>query len=173
MVDVNHESQWVIGIRNLSAGSMRQVEKEIAAPADMKVALIGVDECEPIGLDLRLEAVVEGVLVSGEARTRLHGQCSRCLNEFVTSETFPVQDLIYYPGHEIEEDAYLVVDDSIDLEPLVRDAIVLKLPFCPLCDEDCAGLCPVCGVNLNDNPEHEHETEADDRWAKLKGLDLS
>ncbi len=171
---VNHESQWIIGIHNLSAsGVMRRVETEIPAPADMKIALIGVDEGEPIRLDLRLEAVVEGVLVSGELTTRLHGQCSRCLNEFFESTIFEVQELVYYPGHEMEEDAYLVSDDTIDLEPLARDAIVLKLPFSPLCDEDCAGLCPVCGLNLNDNPSHEHEAEIDDRWAKLRGLDLS
>jgi uncharacterized protein len=66
---------------------------------------------------------------------------------------------------------YTVFDDHVDLEPLVRDAVVLSLPFQPVCQEDCLGLCPECGVRLLDNPGHEHEAPIDSRWAALAGLD--
>ena len=55
----------------------------------------------------------------------------------------------------------------IDLEPVLRDAAMLDLPFIPLCREDCAGLCPTCGVNLNDDPDHGHDEAIDPRWAGL------
>jgi len=54
---------------------------------------------------------------------------------------------------------------------LLRDEVVLDLPFQPLCREDCAGLCTVCGVNLNDHPDHEHEVVGDPRWEALRGLE--
>jgi uncharacterized protein len=66
---------------------------------------------------------------------------------------------------------YTVHDDHVDLEPLVRDAVVLALPFQPVCQGDCLGLCPQCGVRLLDNPGHEHEAAVDPRWAALSGLD--
>ena len=60
--------------------------------------------------------------------------------------------------------------DLVDLEPLLRDAVVLSLPFQPLCREDCPGLCTECGARLADDPGHQHEDAIDPRWAALRGL---
>ena len=81
-----------------------------------------------------------------------------------------MQELYFYPGKEMEEDESLIVDELIDLEEALRDAVVLELPFTPLCEDDCLGLCPECGADLNDDPEHTHDQRIDPRWEKLTGL---
>ena len=154
------------------AGSMREVSRTVPAPADLGLEVIGVPEGSDIDLDLRLEAVVEGVLVSGTAAVQLHGACARCLRDIEGAETFRLQELFLYPGHEVEEDERQIVEDTIDLDGVLRDAVVLELPFTPLCREDCLGLCPECGFNLNDDPTHEHEAVIDARWATLADLDV-
>lgn len=153
------------------AGQMVQVRREIRAPEDLGVDMIGVPEDSPIDLDLRLESVIEGILVTGTAEARLVGECSRCLEPIEEESSFDIQELYFYPGHEAEEDAYRVSDEEeIDLEPVLREAVVLNLPFTPLCRRDCAGLCPDCGVNLNRHPDHDHGERIDPRWAALKDL---
>ena len=64
----------------------------------------------------------------------------------------------------------MLQDDLVDLEPLLRDAVVLALPFQPLCRDDCPGLCTECGARLADDPDHQHEDAIDPRWAALQGL---
>lgn len=153
------------------AGQMIQVSREVPAPEDLRVDMIGVPESSAIGLDLRLESVIEGILVTGTATTTLVGECSRCLGPIEEESSFDLQELYFYPDREAEEDAYRVSDEeTIDLEPVLREAVVLNLPFTPLCRPDCAGLCPECGVNLNDHPDHEHEERIDPRWAALRDL---
>lgn len=137
----------------------------------MAVALLGVPEGTGVDLDLRLESVSEGVLVSGTVAAELAGQCSRCLTDIADEITAEVQELYYYPGQDTDDDEDLfVIDEYIDLEPAVRDAVVVDLPFTPLCRPDCAGLCPDCGIDLNDDPDHEHTEAVDPRWEKLAGL---
>lgn len=149
---------------------MRQVSTTVPAPADLGTEVIGVPQDTDIELDLRFEAVTEGILVTGTATVELHGQCSRCLENIKEQTSFDVQELYFYPGNEMDEDESLIIDDTIDLEVALRDAVVLELPFTPLCEEDCLGLCPECGVPLNDNPEHGHGEQIDPRWEKLTGL---
>ncbi|MCC2593258.1 YceD family protein [Tessaracoccus sp. OS52] len=170
----DRRSPLVIDILELGrgAGSMREVSRTVPAPADLGIEVIGVPEGSDIELDLRLESVVEGVLVSGTATVQLHGDCARCLREIEDTETYRLQELFFYPGHEVEEDDRAIVDESIDLEGVLRDAVVLELPFTPLCEEDCLGLCPECGFNLNDDPAHGHEPVIDARWAALTELDV-
>ena len=72
-------------------------------------------------------------------------------------------------GEEDDETSRLE-GDLLDLEPLLRDAVVLALPFQPLCREDCPGLCAECGARLADDPDHGHDAEIDPRWAALQGL---
>ncbi len=151
---------------------MREVQRSVPAPADLGLQVIAVPEGSDVELDLRLEAVVEGVLVSGTATVSLVGECARCLTEITDEKSFDLQELFFHPGREMEEDERLVDDESIDLEPTLREAVVLNLPFTPLCREDCAGLCPECGANLNDDPDHEHEPDVDPRWSKLVELDV-
>lgn len=170
----DRRSPLVFDTRELSrrAGTMREVERTVPAPADLRLEVIAVPEGSDVELDLRLEAVVEGVLVTGTATVQLQGECARCLTEIDDEMSFDLQELFFHPGREVDEDERLVEDESVDLEPILRDAVVLDLPFTPLCREDCLGLCPECGANLNDDPDHEHELAVDPRWSKLVDLDV-
>ncbi len=154
------------------AGVMLELRDTAEAPADLGIEMIGVPPASPIELDLRLESVVEGVLVSGTADVVLVGQCSRCLEPIEDTMQIDIQELFVYPNSEAtEEEAHRLDGELIDLEPVVRDAVVLELPFQPLCRDDCAGLCPECGANLNNDPEHDHETAVDPRWSRLVAWD--
>lgn len=151
------------------AGEQREISRVAEAPEGMGIDVITVPPSSPIELDLVLESVSEGVLVSGTAAVELIGECARCLEPVEDSLTVDLQELYVYPESEAtEEEASRIEDDLIDLEPLIRDEVVLELPFMPLCREDCAGLCPQCGTNLNKHPDHQHEDDVDDRWAALQ-----
>ena len=154
------------------AGAMKVVRATVEAPAELGIAVIGVPPGSPVELDLRLESVVEGVLVSGTATVQLRGECVRCLGPISDELEVEIQELYVYPGVEPDDDsASRLEGDLIDLESLLRDAVVLDLPFQPLCREDCAGLCVECGANLNENPDHGHEQDLDPRWAALRTLE--
>jgi len=153
-------------------GSQRQVTRSAPAPADLGIDVLGVPEGSPIELDLRLEAVMEGVLVTGTARAHLVGECTRCLESLEEDLDVDLQELFAYDDKDIVEDEETsrLEDEYLDLEPLLRDAVVLALPFGPLCREDCPGLCPECGARLADDPEHDHGAPVDPRWAALTAL---
>lgn len=127
-----------------------------------------------MALDIRLEAVMEGVLVSGTASVPLSGECARCLDPFTSSLEVEFQELFVYPdtrsGADADDDEHRMEGDLLDLEPVVRDAVVLALPLSPACRDDCPGLCAECGVRPAEaGPEHRHEA-TDPRWAALQGL---
>lgn len=150
------------------AGAQKLVHTTVDAPTDMGIEVIGVPAGSPVELDLRLESAVEGVLVTGTATVELRGECVRCLSSVEDRIEVDLQELFVYPGREAEEDeASRLEGDLLDLEPVLRDAVVLDLPFQPLCRPDCAGLCPRCGANLNDEPDHEHGADHDPRWDAL------
>lgn len=154
------------------AGAMRVVQATVDAPADLGIAVIGVPPGSPVELDLRLESVVEGVLVTGTATVEVRGECVRCLGEVSGQLEVDIQELFVYPGVEPDDDlASRLQGDLIDLEPLLRDEVVLDLPFQPLCRDNCLGLCLECGANLNENPDHRHEIGLDPRWEALRGLE--
>lgn len=153
---------------------MRKDSRTVPAPADLGVEMVGVPEDADIELDIRLEAVMEGVLVSGAARAPLSGECARCLEPLTSSIEVDFQELYVYSdtrsGGSAEEDERRLEGDFIDLQPVVRDAMVLALPLSPLCQDDCPGLCPECGVRLADaGPDHHHDA-VDPRWAALQGM---
>ncbi|MEE1620730.1 YceD family protein [Zafaria sp. J156] len=156
-----------------SPGSMKTLEESIAAPAELGAALIGVREGSVVDLDLRFEAVHEGILVSGTAFAEVTGECGRCLGPIAYDLEARLQELFYYEGSELpeEEEAeqYMVQGDFVDLDGVLRNAVVTALPFQPVCREDCPGLCSECGTRLEDDPDHHHEV-IDPRWAALTGL---
>lgn len=166
----DHRSGLVLETHELSrrAGVLKEVSRVAEAPEDLGIEVIGVPPGSPIDLDLRLESVVEGVLVTGTAVVRLQGNCARCLDDISSEEEIDIQELFCYPGKETDDpEALRIEDELIDLEPVLRDAVVLDLPFTPLCRPDCAGLCPECGASLNRNPDHSHAEPIDPRWAGL------
>lgn len=151
------------------AGAMKLVRTTVEAPADLGIDVIGVPPSSPIRLDLRLESVVEGVLVTGTATVELRGECVRCLGAISDQREVDIQELYVYPGSEATADeASRLEGDLLDLEPLLRDDVVLDLPFQPLCRADCRGLCVECGADLNSHPDHVHEQQFDARWVKLQ-----
>lgn len=153
-------------------GTMRQVRRTVPAPVDLGNGVIGVPPESDLALDLRAEAVMEGVLISGTVSGRAVGECVRCLDPVTGDVEVDVQELfLYEPPEDADDDAELPLleGDLLDLEPTVRDAVVPALPFQPLCSEDCPGLCGRCGARLADDPDHGHE-ETDPRWAALAGL---
>ena len=154
------------------AGAMKLVRTTVDAPADLGIDVIGVPPGSPVRLDLRLESVVEGVLVTGTATVALRGECVRCLGAIAGEQQIEVQELYVYPGSDAtDEEASRLDGDLLDLQPLLRDDVVLDLPFQPLCGEECRGLCAECGANLNSEPDHAHEGGVDPRWEKLRALE--
>ena len=155
------------------AGATKVVHLEVAAPPDIGLAVIGVPPGSPIALDLRLETVIEGVLVTGTAVVSVEGECVRCLTAISSELEVDVQELFVYPNSDASEDEVSRLEgDLLDLEPLIRDEVVLELPFQPLCRDDCAGLCATCGANRNDDPGHTHELDIDPRWAALQAVEV-
>jgi DUF177 domain-containing protein len=155
-------------------GSQREVTRTVPAPADLGIEVLCVPEGSQVELDLRLEAVIEGVLVTGTAHAGLEGECVRCLEPITDELEGQFQELFVYDDHatsEEDDEVSMLEGDLLDLEPLLRDAVVLALPFQPLCQDDCPGLCPECGARLADDPDHGHEAAIDPRWAKLTGLE--
>jgi uncharacterized protein len=156
-------------------GSLRRKTFSAPAPADLGIEVLRVPEGSTIEFELRLEAVMEGVLVTGQARTGLEGECVRCLGEIHEDLVADFQELFVYEEsdtatHGEDEDLRVLEGDLLDLEPLLRDAVVLMLPFQPLCRDDCPGLCIECGARLADDPGHRHDEPVDPRWAALQGL---
>jgi uncharacterized protein len=151
---------------------MREYRRSVPAPAALGTDLIGVPVGAPLAVDVRLESVTEGVLVTGTVSTELHGQCARCLDPITDELDIDVVELFAYPDSVTDEttsadEVHRIEGDYLDIEPVVRDGLVLGLPWTPLCRPDCAGLCPTCGQRLDDLPvDHAHET-LDPRWAAL------
>ncbi len=104
-------------------------------------------------------------------RGRLHGPCYRCLNDAVVE--LPISAREYQatnPGGSDELQTPYLVADRLDLRAWARDALALSLPDKMLCRADCAGLCPVCGRDLNAEPHEHEEVATDPRWAALAEL---
>ena len=156
-------------------GNQRLASFTAPAPADLGIEVLRVPEGSPVEFDLRLEAVMEGVLVTGTASAGLEGECARCLEDIREELVADLQELYAYEesgsATDGQDDEVRRLDgDLLDLEPTLRDAVVLALPFQPLCQDDCPGLCAECGARLADDPGHQHEEPIDPRWAALQGL---
>ncbi len=168
------------------AGEMKEYELDIEVAEKLGVDLISVPAGEIIEVDARLESVTEGILLTAQIFAVAKGECTRCLDPIEIEIERKIQELYYYAQKaqrpkkkktqeedDVGEDDELMMDgDIMDLEPPIRDAIVLDLPINPLCRDDCPGLCPECGGKWAELPaDHAHEV-IDARWAGLSGLDL-
>lgn len=166
---------WVIDTRDLGRrpGSMRRYHRDVPLSAGIGLDVIEVAAGDEVSLDVRLESVMEGVLVSGTASAAVTGQCARCLDPLVDRLEVELIELFAYPDTATDnstdpDEVSRVVDGLVDLEPVVRDAVLLALPQAPLCSEDCPGLCPECGGKRAElGTDHRHE-KMDPRWAALQ-----
>jgi uncharacterized protein len=174
------------------AGEMKEYQLDLEILESVGVPLVAVAAGDVIEVDMRLESVAEGILLSADVYAVAKGECIRCLDPVEITVERKIQELYRYePTNEkggkrkksgrnertdevdLEEDDELWLDGNVmNLETPIRDAIVLDLPVNPLCSEDCLGLCPDCGEKWEKLPEgHSHEV-IDARWAGLAGLDF-
>lgn len=158
-------------------GSLRDETRTAHAPDGLGSGLVSVPAGADVALDLRFEAVAEGVLVTGSAVAPLAGECARCLDRLTSTTEVSFQELYRYapdPGEDEADEERFLDGDLLDLEPAFRDAVVLALPLSPLCREDCPGLCAECGVRLAEaGPLHGHDADVDPRWGPLRRIDVS
>jgi len=171
------------------AGEMREHQLDLKIPEPVGVDLLSVKPGEVIEVDLRLQSVDEGVLATARVMATATGECTRCLKPI----TWPIDEnfteLYYYElaagkrgtksksgkDEEIdlaEDDLSFIVGDDIDLEPAIRDAVILNLAVNPLCTEDCPGLEEKQGQSWAYLPAEQSQTPADQRWAALKDFPL-
>jgi DUF177 domain-containing protein len=142
----------------------------------LSTELVAVPDDAAVGGALLLESVIEGILVSGSIAGTWTLRCARCLTEWTEPYSVEVQEL-FAPQEQpaddevadLDEDVYTLLEEEIDLEQLIRDAVGVEMPFAPLCRPDCQGLCEICGGNRNlgECPGHE---AADPRFAALAEL---
>ena len=164
---------------------MREYELNIDTHDELGIPLFGVPADERIEIDLRIESVAEGVLASATVRALAVGECTRCLDRIEGEVEESFHELYIYETDprskrsgkrekevvvEDEDEILLMQGDAIDLEGPIRDAIILNLPVNPLCDEECLGLCPGCGVKWESLPEDHGHEQIDIRWAGLEKL---
>ncbi|MGB8387142.1 YceD family protein [Mycobacterium sp.] len=155
-------------------GAMVTLRDTVPSPSRIGLDMIAIDPGAPLELDLRIESVSEGVLVTGTVAAPTVGECARCLTKVNGRVQVGLTQLFAYPGSTTEatteeDEVGRIVDDTVDLEQCIIDAVGLELPLSPVCAPDCPGLCPECGVSLSAEPGHHHD-RIDPRWAKLAGM---
>lgn len=149
-------------------GEMRELQIDAVVDEGFGIAVIGVKDGETVHMDVRLESLHDGILVSADVDTIAKGECVRCLDDIEQRIEVEIQELFAYSEDEAFD--YTVIDEHVDLEPLVRDAVVLALPFQPVCRPDCPGLDPETGERLADFPDRKPTEVLDPRWSALAGF---
>lgn len=164
------KSPLTLPVRDLIGhpGQMREQALETVAPERYGEAVAVVPEGAPVTIALRLESVHEGILASGVISTTAEAQCVRCLEPVDFELEAEFQELFAYSGQDGYD--YQVVDETIDLDQVVRDQVVLELPFQPVCSDDCPGLDPETGHKRPDGWQPPAEKGIDPRWAALEKL---
>lgn len=167
---------FVIDVRALIGQPGAYERLTLTEPAGPGVCteIVTVPETQPVTVQIMLESVREGVLVTGGATTTGDAVCSRCLDPVRVPLVAELQELYAWTAEEAEVDELGEMGphldgEVLDLRPAIRDGLILEMPLAPLCDADCPGLCAQCGARLADDPEHQHET-TDPRWAALSAL---
>lgn len=151
-------------------GASKKVHKQQAIPG-MGGPLAWIEDDDPVDVVVELESLDEGVAVSGRASGVLHLSCSRCLADFQEAFEQRVEEVFYFDGERaVEMDGYGIQEMTIDLEPMLRDVLVLGMPINPLHAADCRGLCPVCGQDLNIADCGHTKGSPDLRWAPLRAM---
>lgn len=182
-------TDWTIPVAQVGsrAGQTMEINQDFPAPTGIGDEIIGVKEGTLVHVQGQFDSIIDGLIFTGTIEAPVHALCSRCDKpidddycEQVTAffpydeektkqETTGTADII--AGEEESEDVYPLMDNGAfaDIEPLIRDTFFDALPTQPLCTPDCKGLCSTCGVDLNETPDHHHET-TDIRFAALEQL---
>ncbi len=163
-------SPFVVPVRDISRapGEMREHEISLALAERWGEGIVAVQEGTTIDIELRLESVHEGILVTGNAATRYDGMCGRCLIEVSEPVEVEFVELFAYSGEEDTD--FEVQDDHVNLETLVRDAVVLSLPFQPVCTPDCPGLEIETGQRRTGSTDTDNAAPIDPRWSALREI---
>lgn len=163
-------SPYFVNVRDLERrpGDLRESEIALDVPEQLGAGAAVVGAGTPLEIGLRLESLHEGILVTGDVATTATGECVRCLDPVSIPVRVEFQELFAYSPSEAFD--HMVRDDSVDLEPVVRDAVVLSLPFQPVCRPDCPGLDPVTGEKLPDGAVPDSGAGTDPRWAALEAF---
>ncbi len=164
------KNPYRVNVRDLMhrPGEMREKQLTFDVPEQLGAAAAVVPVGTELRLDLRLEGLHDGILVTGDVRTTASGECVRCLDPVTIAVEVEFQELFAYSRDESLD--YQVHDDHVDCEPVVRDSVVLSLPFQPVCREDCPGLDPETGERLAETGPREAREVLDPRWAALDGF---
>jgi uncharacterized protein len=125
-------------------------------------------ESDLVDVHLRLESLTDGIVVNGEVVAPWHGICRRCASPAVGTLRCEVHEL--YQEVVTDPEAFPLEGEQLDLEPMVREVLVLDAPASPLCRDDCAGLCPDCGIDRNTATCDCHSVVSDPRWGALDQL---
>lgn len=159
-------------------GTSRALDVEFAVPADVGTPLVSVEG--PLAFSGVVESVVDGLLVRGRLSATLRMACARCLRPITEQASLDVVELFSQPGaaptHDGDDEldpGYEILDGVvIDLDTLLRDALMPSAPYRPLCQSDCRGLCESCGADRNAVECACEDVVADPRWAPLAQLRL-
>jgi uncharacterized protein len=160
-------------LRQLKLRSGEQFRDEVEV--QLEPLVLGGQEYVPVPAavpaELAISKATTGTVLELAFRVRLHGPCFRCLAD--TALELPIRAREYQandPGADEELRSPYIAHDELDLSSWARDALALELPDKILHDPDCAGLCPVCGKDLNFEPHAHADEERDPRWAALDVL---
>lgn len=185
------DSPWAVSVAQVASrpGQSKEIDATFPAPSGIGDEIVGVDEGADVSVVGSFDSIVDGLILNARISAPVHAECTRCLKPIQRDWTvnvtsfFPYEDksaagkngkeeeVDIIAGEDEAEDTYPLLDGGVwaDLEALLRDTLVEELPLQPLCKPDCKGLCSQCGIDLNENPDHQHDM-TDIRFAALEGL---
>ena len=165
---MTNKTPFALHVRDIARkpGQSREFSFEAHFEDRVGEGLAWVEADTPVAVEGLLESVHEGILASGSATAAAAGECSRCLDPLTLYLRVDFGELFAYDRSEDFE--LFTIDDTVDLEEVVRDAVVLALPFQPVCRPDCAGLNPETGEKLAPGTTWTPPERIDPRWAALQ-----
>ncbi len=191
------DSPWAVSVAQVASrpGQSKEIDATFPAPSGIGDEIVGVDEGTDVSVVGSFDSIVDGLILNARISAPVHAECTRCLKPIQRDWTvnvtsfFPYEDksaagkggkagkngkeeeVDIIAGEDEAKDTYPLLDGGAwaDLEALLRDTLVEELPLQPLCKPDCKGLCSQCGIDLNENPDHQHDM-TDIRFAALEGL---
>jgi uncharacterized protein len=165
----HHTADLAVSVADLlpHPGKTKRVECE-ALLDGLAVSGSRVPDGATTVVDVELQAVNDGIVAVGEVRAHWVGECRRCLKAAGGEIVADVHEI--YERDPVDGETRQLRDATVDLTEMARDAVLLELPVAPLCDDDCAGLCPTCGVDRNEGECGCAADEPDPRWAALADL---